>query len=36
MKVLVIVPLHRELAKSTLKSVLKMAKIIEKDFRKKL
>jgi len=34
--IITIVPLHKELLQGTLKGVLKLAKIEEKDFRKKL
>jgi len=34
-EVITIVPLHKELLEGTLKGVLKLAKVEEKDFRKK-
>lgn len=34
--IITIVPLHKELLQGTLKGILKLAKIEEKDFRKKI
>ena len=35
-EIITVVPLHRELLEGTLKGVLKLAKVEEKDFREKL
>jgi len=35
-EIITVVPLHKELLEGTLKGILKLAKVEEKDFRKKL